>query len=533
MSHRLRLNEAGWVRLGAALVVVAFGAAAWAADAPDRRVTFTEDVAPIFFSRCLECHRPGEIAPMSLLSYEDARPWAKSIKKKVANREMPPWDADPRFGHFSNNRSLTEEEIATIASWVDQDSPRGDPAKMPPVPKFTEGWQLGEPDYIVELPEIDIPPGENDIFPNISVRLDLPEDRWIRAIEVRPSAREVNHHVVLFMNGVGMGAGGEFNALAVWAVGTPPTVYPEGMGRWVSKNQGLIANMHYHPDIEQHYTDRTRVGLYFGEGELKKEITSALAGNMTFQIPPNVADHKVMAEYVIDQDVSVISYFPHMHLRGAAMKFTAHYPDGKSETLISVPEYDFNWQMFYYPVEPVPLPKGTTIEIEAHYNNSTSNLYNPDPDRAVTFGLESTDEMMFGLFDFIPDDGVSIAPVTGESKLASLVERHPADEVYNVDLAMGAQPIKTALYLPKQGEGKWYILFGSQVITLPVTDVAWRGDGFNFKVRLSFGRMGGTFLADGAVDTDGKIQGEFEQEDSESGQGGMMLLRSFKGARAG
>src|SRR5262245_27490673 len=198
--------------------------------------TFTRDVAPILHRTCVSRHRAGEVAPMALLTYQDARPWARSIKEKVTSRQMPPWFADPNVGAFSNDPRLTAAEIETIARWVDAGAPQGDPKQMPALPVFTEGWQLGEPDQIIELPEVQIPATGADYFPTPNIALDLKEDRWVRAIEVRPSNREVTHHTVIFStSGNPMSGTGLFDVLAVWAVGTPPTVYPDGMGRWVRK----------------------------------------------------------------------------------------------------------------------------------------------------------------------------------------------------------------------------------------------------------------------------------------------------------
>jgi hypothetical protein len=232
-------------------------------------VTFTRDVAPILHAKCVGCHRPGEVAPMSLLTFQETRPWARAIKEKVVSRQMPPWFADPAVGAFANDPRLSPTEIATIAGWVDAGAPQGDPADMPKPPRFTDGWQLGEPDLIVDLPDVQIPATGNDYFPTPSIPLNLTEDRWLRAVEIRPSNREVTHHSVIFSTAGGpmgaLGASGLFDVLAVWAVGTPPTVYPDGMGRWIRKGQTLRTNLHYHPNGKPQ-VDRTQVGMYFGKG---------------------------------------------------------------------------------------------------------------------------------------------------------------------------------------------------------------------------------------------------------------------------
>lgn len=514
-------------------VIFVLAASAARADSSPRKVTFTRDVAPIFMKNCVGCHRPGEIAPMSLLTYAESRPWAKSIKKFVVSREMPPWFAHREFGRWANDPSLTDHEIDTIAKWADQGAPEGDPRLMPPAPQFTVGWQLGEPDYIVDLPEFNIPATGPDLFPNPIIALDLPERRWVRAVEVRPGNKSVNHHVVLFMNGgVTMDSEGGFNILTVWAAGTAPTQYPEGMGRWVGKNDRIISNMHYHPNGVSAETDQTRIGLYFGEGELEQEISAILAGNVTFAVPPGAPNHEVTATHIFGRDSNIISYFPHMHLRGKDMKFTATYPDGTKETLIHVPKWDFDWQLFYYPEEPKFMPKGTEIEIVAHYDNSADNPSNPDPSKTLTFGLESTDEMMFGVFEYIAAGGAQTAPLTAQERLSMLTEKYPAEEVYDVGFQMGSRPMPSKLHLPREGEGIWHVQFGGQTISLPISDIAWNESGFKFTLELNFGGQGGTMIADGAVSDGGHIEATFARPEAPEGEtAAPLFVKGFEGTR--
>jgi hypothetical protein len=354
---------------------------------------------------------------MSLLSYSETRPWAKSIQKAVTTREMPPWFADEAHGTFSNDPSISQAEIQTINRWVMAGAPEGDPTLMPELPVFTEGWQLGEPDYIFELPTVEVPADGPDLLPNPMIRLEVPERRWVRAVEVRPSDPEVNHHQVIFMSDFrSQQANERFNILAVWAAGTAPVVFPEGTGRWVKPGDMLVVNQHYHPNGKEARTETTRVGLYFGEGEPDSVITAVLAGTMDFNIPAGESDWELRARHTMKSEADIISYFPHMHLRGKAMQFIAHYPDGKQETLIDVPGYDFDWQLFYYLQEPKRLPAGTEIEVIARYDNSANNEANPDPTRDVGFGLNSTDEMMFGVFEMIEvDQTEEAAPATGSA----------------------------------------------------------------------------------------------------------------------
>jgi hypothetical protein len=502
------------------VVSLAIGAAilwrSWPAAAAAPDVTFTRDVAPILNSRCVVCHRAGEVAPMALLTYQDARPWARAIKDKVVARQMPPWFADPAFGTFANDARLTDAEIATISKWVDAGAPQGDLKDMPAAPRFTEGWQLGEPDLIVELPEVQIPAAGTDYFPTPSLSLNLTEDRWIRALEIRPGNRAVTHHSVIFSTNVGaamgaMSSSGLFNVLGVWAVGAPPTVYPEGMGRWVRKGQTLRTNLHYHPNGTPQ-TDRTRVGLYFGKGELKKEVAAALAGNVTFSIPPNAQNHELRAVYMVDQDISIVSFFPHMHLRGKDMKMTATFPDGRQETLLNVPAYDFNWQLFYYPRTRVPLPRGTRVDLVAHYDNSSANKHNPDPSKAVTFGEASTSEMMFGMFEFTADVGVSPQPSTERERMEALVATLPPDSSFLIDLPFGKQQATAVLHVPRTGEGAFYMQLMGMILPQPVAKLQWEGNTFQFNTLLRvMDPRAGFYTVTGTIGEDGSVHGKLQR----------------------
>jgi hypothetical protein len=477
--------------------------------------TFTRDVAPILHARCISCHRAGEVAPMALLTYEEARPWARSIKNKVVSRQMPPWMAEPGVGVFANDPRLTDMEIATIAKWVDEGAPQGDLKDMPTLPVFTDGWQLGEPDRIIELPEVQIPATGRDVFPIPTVTPDLDEDRWIRAIEIRPSARQVAHHSVIFAtNAMGLLGGstsGFFDVLGVWAVGTPPTVYPEGTGRWVRKGQALRTNLHYHPNGTAQ-TDRTRIGLYFGKGELKKEVVAALAGNVTFSIPPNAPNFELRGVYVVDQDINVVSLFPHMHLRGKDMKMTATYPNGKRETLLNVPAYDFSWQLFYYPKTRIKLPKGTRVDLVAHYDNSAANKNNPDPTKAVTFGEASTSEMMFGMFEFTADAGVSPKPSTPRARMEALVATFPRESSFLIDLPFTTPPQPAVLFVPRTGDAAFYTQAGGVILPQPVPPLVWDGNYFQFNTLLRLlGGGGGFFTVSGTIGADGTVRGKMQR----------------------
>jgi hypothetical protein len=481
------------------------------APAAEPDVTFTRDVAPILHAKCVTCHRPGEVAPMSLLSYEQARPWARAIKEKVVLRQMPPWFADPKYGSFANDPSLTPKEIETITKWVDGGAIKGDEQHMPKPPQFTEGWQLGEPDLIIDLPEIQIPATGPDYFPTPNIPLNLSEDRWIRAVEIRPGNREVTHHTAIFTTAAGarLGGNGFFDILSVWAVGTPPTVYPEGAGRWLRKGQTLRTNLHYHPNGKPQ-VDRTRIGLYFGKGELKKEVVAALAGTFNLSIPPHAQNYEMRSAYVVDQDINIVSLFPHMHLRGKDMKMTASYPDGRQETILNVPAYNFDWQLFYYPATPLTLPRSTRIDLVAHYDNSAANKRNPDPTKTVTFGEASTAEMMFGMFEFTAVDGVS--PKSGDlrSRMEQLLTSFPKGTAYAVTAPQGAQTIPTVLHLPKSGDAAWYFPTLGILNVSSIDDLKWNGNAFEFSTMIRLGTGPGPFRVTGNIKDDGSIHGSLE-----------------------
>ena len=519
-----------WAVVGVALALTTTADGLNTVGAAENDVTFTRDIAPILYENCVSCHRPGELAPMALRTYDEVRPWARGIKDKVITRAMPPWFADPAHGVFKNDTRLSDVEIGTISAWVDAGAPKGDIADLPPLPTATEGWQLGEPNHIVTLPTVTIPAEGDDYYPDLSFTLDIPVKRWIRAIEVMPSNRKATHHSVIFTSNSVSQAGTEsgfFDVLAVWSVGTNPHKFPEGMGRWVYPDQQWTINAHYHPTgtVE---TDSTKIGLYFGEGKIQKEIMAALAGTTTFEIPPHATNHQLRSSYIIDQDISVISYFPHMHVRGLDMTLIANYPNGERETLISVPKYDFDWQLFYYPAPYVSLPAGTRLDITAHYDNSAANTNNPNPDVPVRFGLQTTDEMMFNVFEFIADEGVSPTPASDETRRDALLASLPDDSAYRVNLTLGRRALPTTLHLPRSGEGTWYIPMRGNLLVIPAENVMWDGDSYRFDMQMRLGQISGRFLVSGEVDTDGVIQGMFEAQG-----GGFSMFSAFEGTRAG
>jgi hypothetical protein len=257
-----------------------------------------------------------------------------------------------------------------------------------------------------------------------------------------------------------------------------------------------------------------RVGFYFGTGQLKKEVSTAVAGNVTFEIPPHASGYELRGVYVADQDISVVSYFPHMHLRGKDMTMTATFPDGRRQTLLNVPAYDFNWQLFYYPREPITLPRGTRVDVVAHYDNSAANRANPDPGRRVRFGETSNDEMMFGTFEFVPVAGVSPSAPDDRLRMQVVAKALPADASYLLDVPFVFREMPAAIHLPRSGDGVWYLTpRPGIVIDVPVTDITWTGNSFTFSTVVRAGGLGGRLMAIGEVADDGSIAGEFRLPD--------------------
>jgi hypothetical protein len=406
MRHLRRLVLC--VMSGLILVCVASTGLTTGKEAKDSNgTTFSRDVAPIMLKNCAACHRPGEIAPMSLLNYKEVRPWARAIREKVVSREMPPWHADPKYGEWANDRRLSQSDIDTIAKWVDGGAKEGEPKDLPPQPKFASGWQIGEPDVIFYMPEeFTVPPDGAVPYMYFTVPTNFTEDRYIQAMEARAGELSVVHHAVIYVREPGnqqpkrrdIGTG----LLGALSPGMTPFLAEPGTAKLIKAGSQIVFQMHYTPNGKA-TKDRSMMGMKFAKGPVNKVITTTAAYDMRFSIPPNAANHEVRAYFEFDEDADIVSLMPHMHLRGKDFIYRATYPDGKSEVLLSVPRYDFNWQVYYYPKKPIRMPKGTKIEAIAHYDNSTRNPMNPDPAKSVRFGEQTWEEMMNGFFDIATD----------------------------------------------------------------------------------------------------------------------------------
>jgi hypothetical protein len=366
---------------------------------------------------------------MSLLGYHEVRPWAKAIRAAVVRREMPPWDADPKFGTFSNDRSLSQSEIDTLVAWVESGAFEGNPADAPEPVRFEEGWRIGRPDAVVAPPKPFAVPASGAIeYQYVVFPSGFTEDKWVERVEVRPGNPAVLHHVNVFASPPGSKSfaalergryyqfpakpqkdpepftfamsGGE--ALHGFAPGGDPTVFAPGQARLVKAGSDIVYQLHYQAGGTE-ASDTTRVGFVFAEAPPTERITSVTVQNFDFQIPPRVDDYEVRAEAMLNVDARLVSMLPHMHLRGKSFTIRAYYPDGSDETLVSVPRYDFNWQTTYILETPKLLPKGTRLESVGRYDNTAGNPDNPDPDALVVYGEQTWNEMMGGVMDLAVD----------------------------------------------------------------------------------------------------------------------------------
>jgi hypothetical protein len=384
-------------------------------------VTYCRHVAPILYRHCVACHRPGQIGPFSLLTYRDAADWAETLRDVVRERRMPPWDADPRYGRFVNDPSLSAEERQLLDAWVAGGAPEGDPADLPPPPRFPSAWGIQEPDLVLSIPEPFTVPATGTVeYQYIEVDPHFTEDKWVRAVEVRPGNRAVVHHCLVFLrppgeSGFVAGSGDQATYFAGNAVGSQPMIFPDGMAKLVPAGWKFVFVLHY-TTTGRVQTDQTSMGLVFADPKtVKQEVTTTVLVDNALCIPPGAADHRVEHAVLMEHDVLLLAMFPHMHLRGKSFRYEAVYPDGSTEVLLDVPRYDFSWQHRYLLAEPKRLPAGTVLRCVAHYDNSAGNANNPDPTATVRTGLQSTDEMFNGTYDLVlADQDLTKPPPPGE-----------------------------------------------------------------------------------------------------------------------
>ena len=400
------------------------------ATAADEKPAYS-DVEPILREHCQGCHQPGEVAPMSLRTYDEVRPWARAIRRAVASRAMPPWFADPAIGTFRNDPRLSDAEIETVVSWVEGGAPHGPgpeagAASAPrEIREHDPQWLIGSPDLIVEMPEPFVVPAEGTVeYVYIRMPTELSEDRWIHALEVQPGARSVVHHIDLLVCARGCEADGDLAALepgvATQLAGSPitekprlrressvdgddleflasflpggrPLQLPPGTARRLAAGSELIFNIHYTPNGEA-VRDQSRVGFVFGPRP-ERRVVSFFLDNWTFWIPAGDSDYELTSSAWLARDVELLGLTPHMHFRGKSAEIVVQRPSSPPESLLSVPRYDFNWQITYLLDQPKRLPAGSRIDTVLHWDNSAGNPYNPDPTRDVPWGRQTTDEM--------------------------------------------------------------------------------------------------------------------------------------------
>jgi hypothetical protein len=418
--------------------------------------TFSKDVAPIFYEHCTVCHRPGEVAPMSLLTYDAARPWVRSIGAAVSRGVMPPWHADPAYGQFSNDRRLTDAEKDTIARWVNAGAPEGNKADLPAQPTYPDGWAIGEPDAVFSMQEdYPVPASGTVEYKYFEVPTNFTEDKWITAYQVRPSTPGVVHHVIVYARpprrerpanaqppaaggaparrqegpitfAAGMEEprtpevlaarelkqgpandrpapeGGTGNFVGGYVPGQNLRVFRPGTAMRLPAGSTLVFQMHYTANGKA-ATDRTSIGFTFTPTPPKQEVIIAALMNQNFTLPSGASSTDVVAEMTVNRDMEIWSLLPHTHVRGKRWEVRAIYPDGRDEIVLAVPHYDFNWQTEYIFKEPLKLPKGTVLRTTAWYDNSEGNKSNPDPTKDVHWGDQTWDEMQFTAFAFTLD----------------------------------------------------------------------------------------------------------------------------------
>lgn len=399
-----------------------------AAPGADRNVTFSKDILPVLQKNCQACHRPGEAAPMSFLTYSETRPWAKAIKQAVATRKMPPWFADPHVGKFSNDRRMDEADIDKLVAWADSGAPEGNPNDAPKPVAWTEGWQIGAPDQIYEMKaDFPVPASGTVEYQYIVIPTGLTADRWVQAAEARPGNRAVVHHILAFVRepgsewlkdavpGVpfvpghsknGGGRGMADDTIAGFAPGVPAVPLEPGQARLIKAGSDIVLQLHYTASGKAQ-SDRSKLGLIWAKEPPKQRVLTSAVGTSKFAIPPGDPNYRVDAEMTLHASATLVSLLPHMHLRGKAFSYQLTFPDGRREDILSVPKYDFNWQLWYLPAGQITLPAGTKISCTAYYDNSANNAANPDPKALVKWGEQSWEEMMFGFFDVAIDAGMN------------------------------------------------------------------------------------------------------------------------------
>lgn len=396
----------------------------------DGPITYAKQVSRILQKNCQECHRPGQIAPMSLMTFDDALAWSDTIREVVTQGRMPPWYADPRYGKFSNDCRLSKEDKETLLDWIDNGTPRGDDKDLPPPRRYPEDWTIGKPDLIVSMPTpYDVPakaPVAGIPYQYITVDPGFKEDRWVQRAEIRPGAPSVVHHSVVFVQTEKVFEPNASGAVLCGAApGECPLDLPDGLAKKIPAGAKLVFQMHYTPNGKAQ-RDQTSVAIVFAKKPPRHRVITVPIYNLKFlylldRIPAGADNYKMESEHTFWHDSHLLNFMPHMHLRGKDFLYEAIYPNGKKETLLSVPRYDFYWQSVYRLAEPLPMPKGTKLHCIAHFDNSAKNPNNPDPTKNVYWGYQTWEEMMTGWIDYYMDDENPMQP--GKEEKSSIPAR--------------------------------------------------------------------------------------------------------------
>ncbi len=487
-----RMLVKGLLAVAVSLCCLLMGMAA-TSDIPaaTTNVTYNKDVLPILQNNCQVCHRAGEVAPMAFGSYQETRPWAMAIKSAVLSKKMPPWFADPRYNHFSNERKLTPQQVKTLVSWADNGAPEGDAKDRPAPVTFVDGWNIGKPDMVIEMPTAFPVPAEGTIeYQYVVIPGNFKQDTWVTAAEVRPGNRAVVHHVIAFVRPPGSkwlkeaqpgipyvpkkersearqnqnpeggqrqgegqqqqsqgprgqrrGDGGITDAenLTGYAPGLQPLELRDS-AKLVRAGSDIVLQLHYTANGTPG-ADKTRIGLVFAKTPPKYRNVTLLAPTRDFAIPPQADNYEVKSQVQLQDTVTMVDMMPHMHFRGKDFVYKITYPNGETQTLLSVPKYDFNWQLGYTLDKPMVIPKGSRIECTAHFDNSPNNPYNPDPTKEVKWGDQTWEEMMIGWFSVAVDPKVDTAGLIKFEKPGTKGDANSAEQ--NTQPQSGAKASST------------------------------------------------------------------------------------------
>jgi hypothetical protein len=518
--------------LGGASPRAESGESAGAAESP----TFGEHIAPILFANCVSCHRPGEIAPMSFTSYEETRPWVKSIRKAVADRTMPPWKAVPGVGGpWANDPSLSQTEIDTIVRWAEQGAPAGDLAKVPPLPLSQDpnSWKYGEPDVVAVFEEISVP-AESDGYWGPTVPVTIPEGAWLRGIEIIPSNPAVAHHIVIYAGdyetmgttarrdaegksyrdgvlkpkGEGhaaapdQGIAGNAMLGARGAGGSNASMAKEGFGRPLPKNVNkLTGEFHFYNASDKEAKCRVKVGLHFGEGELQKVVHLHAPANFNIYIEPGKEGVESWGYHVFDQDVYLTSMTPHFHILGRDMTYFAVYPDGRRETLLETRDLDFNWQTAYTLAEPKLLPKGTRVEFLGHWRDPGTSPDHPVK-KPVIYGPAAFDEMAFVIINYYPAEGKEEKPPQWTRRVKEYLEWFPSPDHHEGTAKNGMLGVPAIMTVKEGGAPTLRVampaLLGHGLLEIKFTEAKWNGRNFTATTPPG-GFFGGTVTMEGVM----------------------------------